>query len=70
MSRLTGLEMKYFVLNPTKDNPFGNASRRALSTFALVIREENPKLAADLEVWIGNIEADIKNERLDARDGE
>jgi hypothetical protein len=68
-SKTDGLTMKYFTLNPTKDNPYGNASRRALSTYAFVIREENPKLSADLEVWIGNIKADIKNGRLDARDG-
>ena len=69
-SKTDGLTMKYFTLNPTKDNPYGNASRRALSTYALVIREENPKLSADLEVWIRNIEAEQRMEHLDAREGE
>lgn len=67
---MQGLEMKYFVLNPTKDNSFGWASRRAIDTYAMAIRETNEKLSNDLMSWIKNIEADIKNDRLDARDGE
>ncbi len=51
-----GLKMKYFVLNPTKDDAYGKASRDALKTYAKAIREENLGLSHDLELWLIIIE--------------
>ncbi len=53
---MTGLQMKYFVLNPNKENPYGRASRIAILAYARSIRKENRGLAKDLEKWIATIE--------------
>lgn len=53
---MRGLHMKYFVLNPMKRNPYGNASRKAIKTYALEIAKENPELAKDLIGWLRRME--------------
>ena len=52
---MPGLKMKYFVLKPhskTKDDPYANASRQAMLTYADEIREENHDLFLDLIQWV------------------
>ena len=51
-----GLQMKYFVLTPLKDNSYGYASRMALYEYAAAIRVINPSLATDLTNWVDNWE--------------
>jgi hypothetical protein len=48
---MDGLIMKYFVLNPTKRDAYGSASREALLKYAEVIERENQELATDLRQW-------------------
>ena len=48
---MSGLEMKYFVLNPAKAGAFGSASRAALRAYATAIEPENAALANDLFSW-------------------
>lgn len=50
-----GLLMKYFVLNPNKQDAYGKASRDAMRAYALSISSENEELALDLIKWVGNI---------------
>jgi len=52
---MPGLEMKYFVLNPTKDNEYGTASRKAIRVYAEHIGRFNKKLADDLADWLNRI---------------
>ncbi len=52
-----GLYLKYFVLNPNKNTPYGAASRKALVAYAEAIDEENPKLAFELQSWARYAEA-------------
>ena len=52
---MNGLEMKYFVLTPTKDNIYGDASRDALLMYADQIAQVNPELAKDLREWVTKI---------------
>ena len=54
---MNGLEMKYFVLNPNKQDAYGKASREAIGTYAGEIYDENPKLSAALIRWLEEIEA-------------
>ncbi len=57
---MTGLEMKYFVLNPTSsDREFAWASRNALREFAVIIRDSNPKLCEDIMEWVESIEKEL-----------
>ena len=54
---MDGLTMKYFVLKPRskfKDDPYAKASRESLKAYANTIREENPKLCAELKIWVNN----------------
>ncbi len=51
MAERNGLQLKYFVLNPTKDGAYGLASRQALLAYAKAIEEENNDLAYDLRIW-------------------
>lgn len=60
MSGRRGLFLKYFVLNPTKDGPYGQASRKALLAYAEAIDQENPVLAHELVSWARQTEAEIK----------
>ncbi len=53
---MNGLQMKYFVLNPTKDDDYGQASRIALRAYARAIKEENPELSNGLKSWVDTIE--------------
>ena len=53
---MRGLHLKYFVLNPLKRNPSGNASRIAIKAYAHEITKENPELAANLISWLRRIE--------------
>ena len=55
---MDGLKMKYFVLNPTKDDHYGQASRQALRAYALSIAGVNPSLADDLRKWASDEETD------------
>jgi len=49
---MTGLQLKYFVLNPTKDDAYGEASRKALLAYADAIQDENHELAYDVRHWV------------------
>jgi len=53
---MNGLMMKYFVLNPTKNDAYGKASRSAIFAYSVVIADKNPELAKDLRDWIARIE--------------
>ena len=53
---MAGLEMKYFVLNPNKNDRYGRASRNAIRTYAIDIETEDPQLANDLVNWLALIE--------------
>lgn len=51
-----GLTMKYFVLNPTKDDAYGEASRRAMEMYADVIEHKDKLLAVSIRLWVQHIE--------------
>ncbi len=53
---MTGLQMKYFVLSPTKDDAYGRASRGAIREYAWSIWDTNRELAVNLMNWVINIE--------------
>jgi len=55
---MDGLKMKYFVLNPTKDDAYGHASRQAMRTYAKEIHSENPELAKGLTQWASDSETE------------
>lgn len=48
----SGLVMKYFILKPNGDTPHAKASRAAMEAYAFVIKEENPKLASEIQEWV------------------
>ena len=48
---MSGLEMKYFVLKPKGSDPYAEASRKAMSTYARAITKDNKILAEDLRKW-------------------
>ena len=50
-----GLRMKYFVLNPTKRDTYGKASRNALFAYADTVQDENTQLADDIRLWVGRL---------------
>ena len=50
-----GLLMKYFVLTPLKQSPYGEASRRACYAYADAIDQENPQLANELREWMRSL---------------
>ena len=52
MSNNKGLVNKYFVLKPAGNNPYAEASRKAMKTYAIVISSINPKLSNDIYDWI------------------
>jgi len=70
-----GLQMKYFVLNPTKRGEFGKASRYAVLEYARIIEKTDANLAADLRAWVDQIMMGIAEvdfgieERLDRAAG-
>lgn len=49
---MKGLMMKYFVLNPLKDDSYGEASRIALGHYAQSIMQTNKELSDDLVRWL------------------
>lgn len=51
MTCKNGLMLKYFVLNPTKNDVYGEASRKALLTYADHIQQENIEFAYELRNW-------------------
>jgi len=53
------LQLKYFVLNPNKDNPYGEASRKALDQYARAINHHDPELAQDIEEWVRRIRREL-----------
>ena len=56
---MAGLEMKYFVLNPGKDNDYGRASRAAIRRYAAEMIGTNDELAAELQHWMVHLECRI-----------
>ena len=49
------LEMKYFILKPKAKKPydhFATASRKAMMTFAMYIKNYDPELAQSLVDWV------------------
>lgn len=50
-TEMTGLEMKYFVLKPKGGDAYAAASRKAMRTYATMIKQENPELAKELREW-------------------
>ena len=57
---MSGLQMKYFVLNPTKRDEYGKASREAMLEYARQIEEANPELASDLYQWYNDLEEKLR----------
>jgi len=62
---MSGLEMKYFVLNPRGSTLYSQASREAMLTYADYIEGENEELANDLRYWVDktteeNVSLDIE----------
>ena len=55
-----GLFMKYFVLSPLKNTPYGKASRDALLEYAMSIQKHDRQLSHELNDWLYNI-----NQKLD-----
>lgn len=47
-----GLEMKYFVLKPKGKGKYAEASRQAMVTYALAIKEENPEMCDEMLNWV------------------
>ena len=56
---MQGLVMKYFVLNPLKDNAYGVASRQALISYSCAIEMENKQLAKDIREWVCAIQKEL-----------
>jgi|GEM_PF-1280886 hypothetical protein len=65
---MDGLKMKYFVLNPTKDDSYGHASRQAMRTYAKEIWAENPELSNDLFRWASDAETEKTDNKKNAID--
>ena len=51
-----GLKMKYFVLNPTKTDAYGAASRAAMDAYAESICDTNLDLAEELREWVRDLD--------------
>ena len=56
---MSGLQMKYFMLNPSKPSAYGAASRAAMLAFAAKIEPENADLAVDLRDWVRRTEPPV-----------
>lgn len=50
------------MLDPTKNDNYGLASREALLAYATHIESRNPKLAEDLRRWVGDIYKELDKE--------
>ena len=46
--------MKYFVLKPSGNSKYSEASRKAMRAYATHIQEENPEMAEQLRQWADN----------------
>lgn len=57
LERRRGLKMKHFVLEPTRTDGYGKASRYAMLTYADLIAPKNPEMAADLREWVLEVES-------------
>lgn len=53
---MEGLQMKYFVLNPVKQDEYGAASCKAMLAYAEAIEQTNESLAIDIRVWVHKIQ--------------
>lgn len=62
---MTGLQMKYFVLNPNKDDEYGAASRLAMEEYAKHIKTTNPELHKDITWWVENVRQKLKEGPLE-----
>ena len=60
---MEGLQMKYFVLSPNKDDAYGNASREAVLAYASTIEGINPTLTSDLRRWVHKVSTDIERSK-------
>jgi len=60
---MEGLQMKYFVLSPNKDDAYGQASREALLSYASAIEGTNPTLTSDLRRWVHIAASDIEKSK-------
>ncbi len=60
----THLEMKYFVLKPSSNTIYGEASRKAMLAYARVIEEEAPDFSYELRQWINREEGEIRTAEL------
>jgi hypothetical protein len=58
---MSGLETKYFVLEPKGDDAYAMASRAAMRAYAFHIMEENLELAKSLRDW-ADIETNLYND--------
>ena len=56
---MDGLKMKYFVLNPNKQDVYGTASRTAMRAYANIIKHENSELANNLVTWADRITSEL-----------
>ncbi len=63
MRHVRGIDMKYFVLNPNKRDRHGEASRKAIRTYARFFEKENLELFIDLNAWMDKIEEEEKGDR-------
>lgn len=53
---MSGLQLKYFTLNPAKQDDYGRAARAAMLAYASEIEPENKDLAIDLRAWVRRTE--------------
>ena len=44
--------MKYFILNPSSEDAYGEASRAAMLEYSRIIGVENSELAKELYEWV------------------
>ena len=56
----SGLFMKYFVLSPHKNTPYGKASRNAVLEYAMSIQDHDPQFAHDLNKWLYEIHMELE----------
>ena len=61
MSDKKGLFLKYFDLNPSKDDAYGQASRDAVMRYAQSIETTNALLAQELVSWLRDIEEEASS---------
>jgi len=61
---MEGLKLKYFVLNPTKEDDYGIASRKAILAYADAIQQTNSELAFDLRKWEISCRHDITERHI------